>query len=104
MGPDVLRRVRWGNVALTAAVLAALAAAIAWPRLAPAPSKLPPDAAAPLVERGGAPPGDEGRGSERAERSGSGRRGGSAGGKPAGKSRRGKPRARRGGGKHRTSR
>src|SRR3954452_5770178 len=49
MGRDVLRRVRWGNVALAAAVVAALVAVVAWPRLtAPAPA-LPGDAAQPLV-------------------------------------------------------
>src|SRR3954463_2728389 len=49
MGRDVLRRVRWGNVALAAAVVAALVAVVAWPRLtAPAPA-LPGDSAQPLV-------------------------------------------------------
>ena len=58
MGPDVLRRVRWGNVALAAAVVAALAAAIAWPRVAGSPPALPGDSAKPLVgaEDTAAPP------------------------------------------------
>jgi len=50
MGRDVLRRVRWGNVALAAAVAAALAAAVAWPRLAGSPPALPRDSATPLVK------------------------------------------------------
>jgi hypothetical protein len=49
MGPDVLRRVRWGNIALAAAVVVALAAAIAWPRVAGSPPALPGDSAKPLV-------------------------------------------------------
>src|SRR3954468_1594031 len=49
MGPDVLRRVRWGNVALAAAVVAALVAAAAWPRLNGPPPALPGDSAKPLV-------------------------------------------------------
>ncbi len=49
MRTDVLRRVRWGNVALAAAAATVLAAVVAWPRLAPAPPALPPDAATPLV-------------------------------------------------------
>src|SRR4051812_523264 len=61
MGRDVLRRVRWGNVALAAAVVAALVAVVAWPRLtAPAPA-LPGDAAQPLV-RGEDRRGERGRG------------------------------------------
>jgi hypothetical protein len=55
MGLDVLRRIRWGNVALAVAVAAALFAVLAWPRLAPAPPGLPPDAAAPLVGSEAAP-------------------------------------------------
>jgi hypothetical protein len=49
MRRDVLRRVRWGNVALAATVIAVLAAVVAWPRLASAPPALPPDTARPLV-------------------------------------------------------
>jgi hypothetical protein len=121
MGPEVLRRVRWGNVALAAAVIAALAVAIAWPRLAPGPSRLPPDAAAPLVGTGVAPPEDEARGRGEAapgtERSGAEPRGGAADGKRTAKpgrngagrksrgtSRRGKPRAHRGGERRRKPR
>jgi hypothetical protein len=50
MRRDVLGRVRWGNVALVATVLAALAVVVAWPRLAPAPPSLPPDTPRPLVD------------------------------------------------------
>jgi len=50
MGRDVLRRVRWGNVALAAAVAAALVLAVAWPRIAGSPPPLPRDAATPLVD------------------------------------------------------
>jgi hypothetical protein len=53
MRTDVLRRVRWGNVALAAAVAAVLATVVGWPRLAPSPPALPPDAARPLMS--GAP-------------------------------------------------
>src|SRR3954451_18837888 len=94
MGPDVLRRVRWGNVALTAAVLAALADVIAWPRLAPAPSRLPSDTAQPVVEEATqrqaarAPRAQPARGRE----------------EPAAKSRRAKARGADGGGRRRTSR
>jgi hypothetical protein len=59
MRRDVLRRVRWGNVALAATVITILAAVVAWPRLAPAPPALPPDTARPLVSdepAGGAAP------------------------------------------------
>src|SRR3954454_18968098 len=51
MGPDVLRRVRWGNVALAAAVAAALVAVVAWPRLTASPTALPSDSATPLVRK-----------------------------------------------------
>src|SRR3954468_15760316 len=94
MGPDVLRRVRWGNVALTAAVLAALAAVIAWPRLAPAPSRLPSDTAQPVVEEATqrqAAPAPRAQPARRRE-------------EPAGKSRRGKSRGADGSGQRRTSR
>ena len=50
MGRDVLRRVRWGNVALAAAVAAALVVAVAWPRIAASPPALPRDTATPLVK------------------------------------------------------
>src|SRR5215207_5785758 len=42
-------RVRWGNVGRAAVVLAILAAAVAWPRLAPAPPRLPGDEGIPLA-------------------------------------------------------
>src|SRR3954471_23395234 len=51
MGPDVLRRVRWGNVALAAAAAAALVAVVAWPRLTVPPPALPSDSATPLVRK-----------------------------------------------------
>src|SRR3954471_12747835 len=49
MGPDVLRRVRWGNVALATAAAAALVAVVAWSRLTAPPPALPSDSATPLV-------------------------------------------------------
>src|SRR3954454_64712 len=94
MGPDVLRRVRWGNVALTAAVLAALAAVSAWPRLAPAPSRLPSDTAQPVVEEATqrqAAPAPRAQPARRRE-------------EPAGKSRRAKSRGEDGSGRRPTSR
>jgi hypothetical protein len=49
MRRDVLRRVRWGNVALAAAVLAALVIVVVWPLVTDSTPMLPPDAARPLV-------------------------------------------------------
>ena len=49
MASDVLRRVRWGNVALACAVLAALAGVVVWPLLSTTTPGLPPDAPRPLV-------------------------------------------------------
>jgi hypothetical protein len=49
MGPDLLRRVRWGNVALACAGLAALTVVVVWPLLATEPPRLPPDVGRPLV-------------------------------------------------------
>jgi hypothetical protein len=54
MRRDVLRRVRWGNVALAAAIALALATIIAWPLIAAPSPRLPPDTARPLVSE--APP------------------------------------------------
>ena len=48
MGPDVLRRIRWGNVGRLAGALAVLAAVAAWPRLAPPGPALPGEVARPL--------------------------------------------------------
>src|SRR3954469_25730359 len=54
MRHDLIRRVRWGNVALAGAALLAVVCVVAWPLLStPAPG-LPPDAARPLVSA--APP------------------------------------------------
>jgi hypothetical protein len=47
MRSDVLRRVRWANVALTLGTLATLATVIAWPLTATPPPSLPADAARP---------------------------------------------------------
>ena len=50
MQPDLLSRLRWGNLARAAAVLAAIAAVVAWPRLdAPEPD-LPADRPQPAAE------------------------------------------------------
>src|SRR5262245_40022566 len=97
MGRDVLRRVRWGNVALAAAVVAALATVIAWPRLAPAPPGLPGDSAQPVVGVDDAP----GPGSPPKPRGSGEKRGGAKGGVKSGpKTRRRDKRcaAKRGGG------
>jgi hypothetical protein len=63
MRSDIVRRVRWGNVALAFAVLAALAAVVVWPLVSAAPLGLPPDTARPLVaaERAGSTPAPGGR-------------------------------------------
>jgi hypothetical protein len=42
-------RVRWANVGRAAVVLGLLAAAVAWPRLAPPAPRLPSDEATPLA-------------------------------------------------------
>jgi hypothetical protein len=75
MGPDVLRRVRWGNVALACAVLAALAGVVVWPLFSAAAPRLPPDAPRPLVAVEPAPrtergPETGGRSAERRRRNG----------------------------------
>jgi hypothetical protein len=49
MRRDVLRRVRWANVALAAAVIAALVIVVVWPLVADSTPALPPDTARPLV-------------------------------------------------------
>jgi hypothetical protein len=49
MGHDILRRVRWGNVARAGMAVAVLAAVVAWPRLAPRDPALPPPDAAPVA-------------------------------------------------------
>jgi hypothetical protein len=43
------QRIRWGNVAAAAAVLALVALIVAWPRLAPRPAQLPPASAVPVA-------------------------------------------------------
>ena len=50
---DLLHRVRWGNVARAAALLAAIALVVAWPRLRSEPPPLPPEpaVAAPIPAR-----------------------------------------------------
>ena len=55
MGPDVLRRIRWGNVGRLAGAATLLAAVVAWPRLAPPDPALPGNAARPLDGLGAAP-------------------------------------------------
>ena len=57
MRRDVVRRVRWGNVALACAVLAALGAVVAWPLVSAPPPRLPPDTPRPLVAGEPAPTG-----------------------------------------------
>src|SRR5262245_32237214 len=53
MGPDgVWRRIRWGNVARVAGLVALALVVAVWPRLRGAPPRLPPAAPVPL---GGAP-------------------------------------------------
>ena len=42
-------RVRWGNVGRAAVVAGVLALAVAWPRLAPEPPRLPSDEGIPLA-------------------------------------------------------
>jgi hypothetical protein len=49
MTADLLRRVRWGNVARAAAVLLALALVLLWPRLRSQAAPLPPAAATPAL-------------------------------------------------------
>src|SRR5688500_10375276 len=56
MGPDLLRRIRWGNVGRLAGALAVAAAVAAWPRLAPPQPALPDEVARPLDGLGGAAP------------------------------------------------
>jgi hypothetical protein len=49
MGSDVLRRVRWGNVARAVGVVVVVAAVVAWPRLTPPQPMVPGPEARPLV-------------------------------------------------------
>jgi hypothetical protein len=49
MGSDVLRRVRWGNVARAVGVVVVVAAVVAWPRLTPPQPAVPGPEARPLV-------------------------------------------------------
>jgi hypothetical protein len=48
MGPDLLRRIRWGNVGRLAGAVAVIGAVAAWPLLAPPKPALPGEAARPL--------------------------------------------------------
>jgi hypothetical protein len=50
MRSDVLRRVRWGNVARVVVVAVVVGAIVAWPRLTPPAPSLPGGEARPLVE------------------------------------------------------
>ena len=61
MGSDLLRRVRWGNVALACAVLVALAGVVVWPLITTTAPSLPADAARPLVSDEPAPAGERPR-------------------------------------------
>src|SRR4051794_27437830 len=49
MARDVLRRVRWGNVAIALGTLICLGAVVGWPRLSPPGPQLPADTARPVV-------------------------------------------------------
>src|SRR3954470_7180263 len=50
MRPDsLLRRVRWGNVARLLALPAVVALVVLWPRLSPAPPRLPGAEPAPVA-------------------------------------------------------
>src|SRR5690349_206596 len=65
---DLLRRIRWNNVARAAAVLAAVALVLAWPHLRSKPPEIPPEepvAAVPLETAGGEAAGEESAASER---------------------------------------
>jgi hypothetical protein len=53
---DLLHRIRWGNVARAAALLAAVVLVVAWPRLRADPPPLPPR---PAVEEAQAAGGEE---------------------------------------------
>ena len=64
-------RVRWGSAGRAAVVLGLLALAIAWPRLAPPPPRLPSDAGIPVAPAG------RRRGARASGRNGSARRSGS---------------------------
>jgi hypothetical protein len=65
MRRDVLRRVRWANVALACAVVAALVMIVVWPLVVDSTPALPPDAPRPLVAPESSPQGateEKGRG------------------------------------------
>jgi len=61
VGHDIVRRVRWGNVALACVVAVALAAVVVWPLVRSDPPALPPDASRPLIVAEPPPVGDGGR-------------------------------------------
>jgi hypothetical protein len=82
MGSDVLRRVRWGNVARAVGVVVVVAAVVAWPRLTPPQPMVPGPEARPLVTdppQGADPRPDLGRPESRAGRPGARRRNDRAG-------------------------
>src|SRR4051812_19612717 len=54
MGHDVLRRVRWGNVARAGVAVGIAALVVAWPRLTPESPRLPSGANRPLAGEGAA--------------------------------------------------
>ena len=81
-------RVRWGNGGRAAIVVGLLGLAIAWPRLAPPPPRLPSDAGVPVAppearaasrRRSGRPRSRGGARGARGRRRGAGRRGGGGG-------------------------
>jgi len=55
MGPDVLHRVRWRNLARAGAAVAVVAAVVAWPRVGPPEPRVPEAGAVPLVEPAATP-------------------------------------------------
>src|SRR5262245_15797432 len=70
MERDLLRRVRWGNLGRVAGLAVVVVLVVAWPRLEPAPPKLPGDGARPVVVdgRGSAPRGEKERPVRRRQR------------------------------------
>jgi hypothetical protein len=56
MQRELVRRVRWGNLGRAAAVVAVVGAVVAWPRLGPAPPRVPSGAAVPIVAAPGSAP------------------------------------------------
>lgn len=56
MGSELLRRVRWRNIARVVAAVGVVAVVVAWPRLAPAPPQLPDPVARPFLTAPATPP------------------------------------------------